>query len=115
MTDDDCERITEVDLRPAIADFRRHSYDFLTAGLEWCECGALDVLQRRDDWDGGKCEGCADKAHAEAMAEWDWMRAHVRASEAARRSGDFEEAERIKNDVLRYDSPFDPHAIRRRA
>jgi hypothetical protein len=110
MTDDDCERITEVDLRPAFAD----------DGLEPCpECGTLDELRYRDDWDGGLCECCAEKRiaaeWAEGMAESAWMMPHIERANAARRSGDFEEAERIKNDVLRYDSPFDPHAIRRRA
>lgn len=73
-------------------------------GDGWLEC---------DDEDGNASAtycGCpkGEQLSAEAERESAWMIPHVRRALAAERCGDTDEAERIKHDVLRHDSPHDP-------
>lgn len=78
------------------------------APADCCRCDGIGYGE------GGYCNcPTGEQLSAEDEREWAWLLPHVRRSEAARRRGDIEEAERIKHDVLRHDSPFGP--VSRRA
>lgn len=79
------------------------------AAEDCCACGG-DGYQEDDD---SACAcGCpkGQQMADEAAAEFAWMIPHVRRSEAARRRGDFEEAERIKREALREDAEVEAEA-----
>ncbi len=79
--------------------------------LQCCDTchSAVDRDDMHRDESGTYCQDCRDEQIAEMEAEFSWMRPHIERAAVALSNGAPETYEAIKHDVLRHDSPFDPH------